>query len=114
MAKILDFNALQQPTQVLQMADDDKTVIHVSAPTVDLVDELKDNADALEKALRVGDQNTSKVVYHLAARLISCNLDGIVVTAEELAVKYRMSMVALRLFFETYVEFLNEITNSKN
>ena len=114
MAKILDFNVLQQPTQVLRMMDEDKTVIHVTAPTVDLVDELKDNGAAIEKALKENNPNTSKSVYHLAARLISCNLDGIVVTAEELAVKYRMSLIALQLFFETYVEFLNEITNSKN
>ena len=114
MAKILDFNVLQQPTQVLQMADDDKTVIHVSAPTVDLVDELKNNGAALEKALASNSPDTTRLVYGLAARLISCNLDGIVVTAEDLAVKYRMSLVSLRIFFETYVEFLNEITDSKN
>jgi hypothetical protein len=114
MAKILDFNLLQQPTQVLQMADDDKTVIHVSAPTVDLVDELKNNGAALEKALSSNSPYTSRLVYGLAARLINCNLDGITVTAEELAVKYRMSLAALKLFFETYVEFLNEITDSKN
>lgn len=114
MAKILDFNILQQPTQVLRMMDDDRTVIHVSAPTVDLVDELKNNGAALEKALRENNPNTSKVVYNLAARLISCNLDGIEVTAEDLAVKYRMSQTALKLFFETYVEYLNELTDSKN
>lgn len=114
MAKILDFNLLQQPTQVLRMADDEKTVIHVSAPTVNMVDELKNNGAMLEAALKSNDPNTTQAVYNLAARLISCNLDGIVVTPEELAVKYRMSLVALKMFFETYVEFLSEITNSKN
>ncbi len=114
MAKVLDFNVLQQPTQVLRMMDDDRTIIHVSAPTVNLVDELKNNGAALEKALASNDAAVSRTVYGLAARLISCNLDGIEVTADDLAVKYRMSHVALKLFFETYVEFLNEITDSKN
>ena len=114
MAKILDFNALQQPTLVLQMVDDDRTILHVSAPTVDLVDELTNNAAALETALRSNNPDTSKAVYSLAARLINCNLDGIEVTPEDLAVKFRLSLTGLKLFFETYVDFLNEVTNSKN
>ena len=114
MAEVLDFNILQQPTQVLRMMDADRTVIHVSAPTVDLVDELKRSGALLEKALKVQNKHTSELVYGLAARLINCNLDGIEVTAEDLAIKYRMSLQALKLFFEKYLDFLNEITNSKN
>lgn len=114
MSRILNFNLLQQPTMVLQMVDDDKTVIHVGAPTVDLVDELKDNSVALEKALKSNDPNVSRAVYGLAARLISCNLDGIEVTPEDLAVKYQVNPVGLQHFFEQYVDFLNDITNSKN
>ena len=30
------------------------------------------------------------------------------------AVKYRLSLAGLKIFFETYVDFLNEVTNSKN
>lgn len=114
MASILDFNLLQQPMLVLRMADDDKTVIHVGAPKVGLVDELKDNGAAIENALNSTDPVISKAVYGLAARLINCNLDGIELTPEELAAKYRMSPQGLQAFFVEYVEFLNEVTNQKN
>ena len=114
MAKVLDFNILQQPTQVVRMMDDERTIIHLSAPTVDLVDELKNNAAQLEAALSGKTKDTRQAVYNLAARLINCNLDGIIVTSEELALKYRMSLQALSVFYDTYVEFISEIGNEKN
>lgn len=114
MAKVLDFNILQQPTQVVRMMDDDKTIIHLSAPTVDLVDELRNNAAQLEAALSGKSEDTRQAVYNLAARLINCNLDGVIVTPEELAVKYRMSLQTLGIFFDTYVDFIGEIGGEKN
>ena len=114
MSKVLDFNDLMQPTLVVRMQDDDKTVIHVGPPTVDLADELRNNAEQLQKALAGNPEETRPVVYNLAARLINCNLDGVTVKAEELPVKYRMSQEALSIFFEAYVEYLGEISNEKN
>lgn len=114
MAEVLDFTILQEPTQVLKMMDPERTVIHVCAPTVDLVDELRRSGAALEQALKVHTPYTSALVYNLAAKLINCNHDGIKVTGEELAVKYRMSLQAMKLFFERYLDFLSEITEAKN
>lgn len=112
--KILDFNELTQTTLVLRFQDDAKTVVHVSAPTVDLVDELRKNAAQLQEALTGKGDKIRPVLYHLAARLINCNLDGITVTAEELVFKYGMSQVALHIFFEEYAEYLGKLSNEKN
>ena len=114
MAKMLDFNSYRRPTLLLRMKDEQQTKLHVTTPTVELVEELKANLTELKLALTGNDTEASEAVYELAAKLLNCNLDGVTTSAEELAVKYRMSLAALKLFFETYVEFLNEITDSKN
>lgn len=114
MAKTLDFNTVERPTLRLIMLDDDKTRIDVSTPTEKLVEELQQIAPQLTRMMDAPTEMQNKDIYELAARLINCNRSGIVVTAEELRDKFHMNLESLLIFFNAYVEFIDEITHAKN
>lgn len=114
MAKTLDFNVLNPPTLPLIMRDERRTEIIVSAPTEMLVEELQALAPELSKVLNANDTESIKAVYGLAAKLISCNRSGLQVTAEDLRDKYKLNLEALIVFYNVYLDFLNEIHNAKN
>ncbi len=114
MAKMLDFNSYRRPTLLLRMKDDGQTKLHVTTPTVELVEELRANLVELQAALTGNDATASHAVYELAAKLINCNLDGVVTTAEELATKFEMNLEDMTMFFTAYMDFLEETKNAKN
>lgn len=114
MAKTLDFNALKRPTLPLIMQDEQRTKILVSTPTqglVELMDAVGRDFDSLYES---GDAEGIRAAYDLAARLISCNLTGLQVVAEDLRDKYKLNLYDLMLFFGAYNDFLSEIENAKN
>ena len=114
MAKTLDFNVIVPPTLPLVMRDEAKTKIDVVAPIEGLVEELQAVAPDMESALASDEAKAIPTIYDLAARLISCNKQGLRVTAEELRDKYKLNLEALIFFYNAYMDFLNEITNVKN
>lgn len=114
MAKTLDFNSYRRPTLLLRMKDENQTKIHVTTPTVELVEELRANLVELQTALTGQDAVASRAVYDLAAKLINCNLDGVETNAEELATKYEMNLEDMTMFFTVYMDFLEETKNAKN
>lgn len=114
MAKTLDFNKITPPILPLIMPDDDRTEIKVTTPKQALVEELIEAAPELDAVLKNGDADTIRAIYDLAARLISCNLNGITVTADELRDKYKFNYEYLVIFYNAYVDFINELTNQKN
>ena len=71
-------------------------------------------APELTKILESNSTESVKSVYHLAAKLISCNRSGLQVSAEDLRDKYKLNLEALIVFYNVYLDFLNEITNAKN
>lgn len=114
MAKTLNFNTIVPPTLPLVMCDDEKTAITVVAPIEALVEELQEIAPQMEAALKAEAETATPVIYDLAARLISCNKEGLQVTADDLRGKYRLGLEALIVFYNVYLDFLGEITNAKN
>ena len=112
--RTLDFNAIMQPTWEIKLKDAAKTVVHLVAPTVELVDRLSTVAPELQKVAEAKDGRTTKAVYDLIADILSCNDDGYTFTAEELRDKYRMSLIDVAKFTSMYFEFLNEIKDAKN
>lgn len=116
MAKITDLRMVGRPTMTLVLPDDNGTTVHLCAPTLDLVEELKSGSDTLFAVLRGedGDAQTKRAVYGLATKFINCNTDLFETTAEELAKRYSVSMEHLQQFFIDYVDFLDEIQNAKN
>lgn len=114
MSKTLDFNSYRRPELVLVMKDDAQTVVHVTTPVLQLVEELRANLDTLQSVLGSGDAEATRQVYNLAAKLINCNLDGLTVTGLELAKKYRLNLKDMADFYEVYLDFIEEIKNAKN
>lgn len=114
MAKTLDFNALKMPKLPLVMSDADRTKITVTAPPEGLVEELAAAGPELKRTVESGDAEGVRACYDLAARLMSCNLSGLTVTAEELRGKYGLDIYGLMFFFNAYTDFINEIQNAKN
>lgn len=112
--KMLDFNAVQQPTWPIKLKDDDQTVVTLSAPTTELVDRLVAITPEMEKAAKTKDGNTIRAIYSLVADVMNCNEDGLVFTAEEMRDKYRLTLLDMFKFVPGYLEFIKEMQNVKN
>lgn len=113
--KVLDFNSFIRPALRLVLKDEQQTTVDVTAPTVGMVEEVRANLPVLQAVLR-GEQNEAQVdaLYDLAARLISCNADGLSLTAETLRKKYGVKLYDLSIFYTMYMDFLDEIKHAKN
>ena len=116
MNKLTDLRLADYPTMTVVLPDEAGTTVHVSAPTVDLCDELRANERKIYAVLRgkEGDARTSRAVYELAAQFLNCNDDNFTTTAQELATKYRLSLRVLDVFFRDYAEFLKSLEHEKN
>ena len=114
MPKIIDFNSYRRPELIIVMKDKKGTTLHVTTPTEQLVEEFRANLMELQRALTGQDEEASRLVYHLAAKLINCNLDGVTTTGEELAKKYGLNLEDMTVFWTAYMEFIEEIQNAKN
>ena len=114
MSKILDLNSLQIPTLELTFTDDKHTTLHVTAPTEALISELESWVKGGLEPLSKGDQASIGLAYDLTARLLSCNREGITITAEELRATYRVDLWTLIPVVNGYMEFISEIKNEKN
>lgn len=114
MAKTLDFNAITPRVLTLVMRDEAKTHIDVGVPTEYLVEQLQEILPQLNSMVQEPEKTDNRTLYELAARLISCNHSGVVVTAEELRDKYRMNLEMMVAFYNAYVGFINEINEEKN
>ena len=110
----INFRKFAQPTLPINMNDAEETLFTVTAPTVELVETLEANKDAIVEAISKGDRGSLNEIWTLAARLISCNREGRIVTAEELKGRYRMSYEMLIYFLTIYGEFIAEIEAAKN
>ena len=109
MAYTLDFRSHRSPEMTLTMNDEQGTIIHVTVPSKKLVEEYKANLPELQKALGGQDAEASRLVYHIGAQLISCNLDAIQVTGPELLTKYRLNLTDMAEFFILYMQFIENI-----
>lgn len=112
--KMLDFNALQQPTWPLKLKDEAQTVVNLSTPSVALVDRLTAMTPALQEAAQTKDGKTIRAVFELIAEIMNCNEDGFIFTAEELRDRYKMSLLDAFRFTAGYMEFVQEMQEAKN
>jgi hypothetical protein len=112
--KMLDFNAIQQPTWPVKLKDDAQTVVNLLTPSVGLLDRLTAAVPELQEVAKTKDGRTVRAVYELIAEIISCNDDGFTFTAEELRDKYRLTLLDLFKFVAGYLEFVKEMQDAKN
>ena len=114
MPKILDLNSLKLPTLDIIFPDEAHTTIHVIAPTEALIGEMESFFKTGMESLSAGDSESVEVSYDLAARLLSCNKEGMTVTAEDLHKKYNVDFWMLVAILNGYTEFISELKNEKN
>ncbi len=98
----------------LRLEMDDETVIRVTVPTVEMVEEFKDALPALLPLLKGEGPESKKALYELAANLINCNLDAERVTVADLINKYDWSVEDLTKFYLDYMAFIEGVENEKN
>ena len=114
MSKVLDLNNYKVPVLEIVFADEAHTALHVIAPTEALVNEMENwVSDGLE-TLTTGDRTSVEAGYDMTARLLSCNREGITITAADLRGKYRVDIWTLIPILNAYGEFISEIKNEKN
>ena len=98
----------------LRLEMDDETIIRVTVPTVEMVEEFKDALPALMPVLKGEGPESKKALYELAANLINCNLDAERVTVADLVNKYDWSVEELTKFYLDYMAFIEGVENEKN
>lgn len=98
----------------LRLEMDEETVIRVTVPTVDMVEEFKAALPDLLPVLKGEGPESKKALYALAANLINCNLDAERVTVADLVNKYDWSVEDLTKFYLDYMAFIEGIENEKN
>lgn len=113
MARVLDLNSAQQSLIELTLQDENRTHLSLDIPSEQLVNEMENLLPELQK-IKQGDRQSVDMIYDVAAKLISCNLDFVTVTAEELRGKYRMNLVSAINFFNAYFTAIEEIIKTKN
>lgn len=114
MKRTLDFNALDVPVIELTMCDKEKTKIRVTTPTEGILQELLVNSKIIGDITKGGDIEAIEKVYALFAKIISCNLENLSITGEELRDKYKLSLYHIIAFAGEYLEFVNDIKSAKN
>lgn len=114
MAKMLDFNAIQQPTWPIKLKDPDQTIVNLATPSVELVDRLIAVSPELQEITQTKDGRAIRAVYELVADVMNCNDDALTFTAEELRDKYRMTLLDVFRFVAGYLEFIKEMQEAKN
>lgn len=112
--KNFDFNAIQQPVFPVTLRDDDKTVVHVTYPTVELLDRFMAMTPELQDVAKAKDGRTVHAVFGLVADILNCNEDGFAFTAEELRDRYNMTLYGVFQFAVAYMTFLKEAQDAKN
>ena len=114
MGKVLDLNTVTLPTLELTLQDEAKTCVHVTLPTEGLINELEALSPELQPIMARGDREGVEEIYNLAAKLISCNLEGRTITGEDLRGVYRMKLESAVVFYSAYLDFINDIIDAKN
>lgn len=112
--KNFDFNAIQQPVFPVTLKDDDKTVVHVTYPTVELLDRFMAMVPELQDVAQAKDGHTTRAVFGLVAEILSTNEDGCTFTAEELRDQYHMTLYGVFQFVAAYMAFIKEAQDAKN
>lgn len=114
MIKTLDFNALDRPVLELTLKDEARTVVRATAPTEELVERLIAASADIQKVIKDNTGEMVKALFDLIAELMSCNLDGLTFTAEDLRDKYGIKLYEATVFVKVYLDFIQELNSAKN
>ena len=114
MARVFDFNALEQPALEVTLKDDAKTKVHLLIPAEALIERFTAMSAEVKKLAANPDGALIRAAFNLWAELFSCNEEGLTFTAESLRDVYKLKLVHLICFQSAYLDFIAEIQNAKN
>lgn len=110
MAKSFDFNKIKPKTMNVTLSDENKTVISVMTPDKKLRDDL---VSLYENVDETDEDEINEALYDLSARVMSRNKQGIEIKPKQLKELFPDHMFIMA-FLNAYVEFIGEVTDSKN
>ena len=114
MSRTLDFNAIEKPTLDVTMRDKERTVLHLSVPSVDFVEKMQALEPTIKKMKNGSTRENFIKLYGFFAEVLSHNEDCIKVTAEDLRDIYKLNLVDLFTLYSAYEAFIEDIKNAKN
>lgn len=110
----LDFSALDIPKMEIKLLDANHTTLNLMFPEVKLIERLVAVAPKMREAQAANDAAAIRQVNELVSDLMSNNLEGVTVKADELDSKYGLKFVHLIVFTAKYMEFINSVKDAKN
>lgn len=110
MAKSFDFNKIKPKTMTVTLTDEAKTTLAVMTPDKRLRDDLVSLYEGVDEA---DEDEVNEALYDLSARVMSRNKQGIEISADQLKELFP-DHTYIMAFLNAYVDFIGEITNSKN
>ena len=113
MAKPLNFNNVKKQYLNVTLADEKNTTLLIGTPNKRLMDDLtllQSSLDAIEEDS--GNTESFDELYTACAKIMSRNKAGIVITKEKLEDIFDFEDVMI--FFNAYMEFIDEVASSKN
>ena len=114
MIQTLNFNNVKYLRLPIILKDEAQTCLHLTTPTVDLVEKLQNDLPIWQEKLKKGDTESIKALYDFAAVLISLNIEKVEVDGTKLREVYNLDIVDIITFFGAYIEYIAAIKNSKN
>lgn len=111
MAKSLNFNNVQKRYLTVTLADEKNTTLMIGTPTKAIMGELTRLQEGLE-GVEENNAEATDALYEACAQVMSRNKAGITITADYLANIFDFEDIII--FFNAYMEFIGEITDSKN
>ena len=114
MGETYSFSAHRPPVLEIEMPDKKQTVVHITPPTLKLIEEVTERMPELLDLHTKGAPERARASFDLAARMMSYNLDGMAFTAEDLRDVYKLTRYDVLGFFKLYVNFLANLKDAKN
>lgn len=114
MSESYSFSAHRPPVLEIELPDKKKTVVHVTPPLLKLIEEVTERMPDLLDLHTKSAPERARASFDLAARMMSCNLDGMTFTAEELRDVYGLTRYDVIGFFKLYIDFLAGLKDAKN
>lgn len=117
MSNVLDFNKARKQYFTVTLPDEDKTTILISTPGKTVMEELlalglqfKDIDE--DSDLDDGIDQIMGDLYNIVAKVMSFNKTGVKITKEK--IEDCLGFDDIVLFFNSYLDFIKDIKNSKN
>lgn len=113
MSKQLNFNTVKKHYLTVTLADEKNTTLLIGMPTKAMVETLS----ALQDSIDVVNEDETNIeamddVYNACAELMSRNKVGVKITSDYLGKIFDFEDIVI--FFNAYMDFVDEFAKSKN